>query len=280
MRRPGGGAAGRTPLPGFRVTMAVTLVYLTVVVLVPLAGIFVKTGALGAAQLWDAIADPRVVASYRLTFLASLAAALVTGVLGFPTAWALARYSFPGKRVVDACVDLPFAIPTAVAGITLATLYAEHGVLGARLATLGVKVAYTPLGIVVALVFVGLPFVVRSVQPVLEELDRGLEEAAATLGASRAQTFVRVVFPAAWPALLTGFSLALARALGEYGSVVFISGNMPMKTEITTLLIVSKLESYDYAGAAAIAAVMLTASFVLLLLVQALQVGSARRRAS
>jgi sulfate transport system permease protein len=257
--------------------LVVTLVYLTLVVLIPLSGVFVKSATLTPARLWDTISDPRVLASYRLTFGVSLVAALVNAVIGFPTAWVLARYKFPGKRILDACVDLPFAIPTAVAGITLATLYAEHGIIGSRLAQFGIKVAYTPLGIIVALVFVGLPFVVRSVQPVIEELDRELEDAAATLGAAPWQTFTRVIFPAAWPALLTGFSLALARALGEYGSVVFISGNMPMKTEITTLLIVSKLEGYDYAGAAAIASVMLVASFLLLVLIQTLQARTTRR---
>jgi sulfate transport system permease protein len=227
-------------------------------------------------RFWSAIGSPAVVASYRLTFGASLGAALVNAVFGFVVAWVLARYSFPGKRLVDALVDLPFALPTAVAGIALTSLYSENGWVGRLLAPVGIRVAFTPLGVLVALIFIGLPFVVRSVQPVLEGADREIEEAAASLGASRWQVFSRVVFPIVRPALLTGFAMAFARALGEYGSVVFISGNMPMRTQITPLLIVSKLEQYDYAGAAALAVVMLAASFVLLLAINLL--GSYSRR--
>ena len=273
-------ARRRGVLPGYRLALGFVLLYLSLIVLLPLAALVLRTSQLTWPQFVAAVTGPRALAAYRLSFGASFAGAILNLFFGVPVAWVLARYRFPGRALMDAAVDLPFALPTAVAGIALTSVYAENGWLGQFLEPLGIQVAFGPLGVILALTFVGFPFVVRSVQPVLEELDRGLEEAAATLGASRAQTFVRVVFPAAWPALLTGFSLALARALGEYGSVVFISGNMPMKTEITTLLIVSKLESYDYAGAAAIAAVMLTASFVLLLLVQALQVWSARRRAS
>jgi sulfate transport system permease protein len=221
-------------------------------------------------RFWSAVTSPAVVASYRLTFGASLGAALVNAVFGFLVAWVLARYRFPGKRLVDALVDLPFALPTAVAGIALTSLYSENGWVGRRLAPLGIRVAFTPLGVLVALIFIGLPFVVRSVQPVLEGADRELEEAAASLGASRWQVFSRVVFPIVRPALLTGFAMAFARALGEYGSVIFISGNMPMRTQITPLLIVAKLEQFDYAGAAALAVVMLAASFVLLLAINLL----------
>ena len=221
-------------------------------------------------RFWSAVTSPAVVASYRLTFGASLGAALVNAVFGFLVAWVLARYRFPGKKLVDALVDLPFALPTAVAGIALTSLYSENGWVGRRLAPWGIRVAFTPLGVLVALVFIGLPFVVRSVQPVLEDADREIEEAAASLGASRWQVFSRVVFPMVRPALLTGFAMAFARALGEYGSVIFISGNMPMRTQITPLLIVAKLEQFDYAGAAALAVVMLAASFVLLLAINLL----------
>jgi sulfate transport system permease protein len=221
-------------------------------------------------RFWGAVTSPAVMASYRLSFGASLGAALVNAVFGFLVAWVLARYSFPGKKLVDALVDLPFALPTAVAGIALTTLYSENGWVGRCLAVWGIRVAFTPLGVLVALIFIGLPFVVRSVQPVLEDADREIEEAAASLGAGRWQVFSRVIFPLVRPALLTGFAMAFARALGEYGSVVFISGNMPMRTEITPVLIVAKLEQYDYAGAAALAVVMLAASFVLLLAINLL----------
>jgi sulfate/thiosulfate transport system permease protein len=248
-------------------------------VLLPLATVFTRTSELTAAQFWTTVTDPRVVASYRVTFGASFAAALVNTVFGLLVAWVLVRYRFPGRKVVDAMVDLPFALPTAVAGIALTTLYASNGWVGSLLDPLGVKVSYTWIGITVALIFIGLPFVVRTVQPVLDDLEVEVEEAAASLGARRWQTFTRVVFPTVAPALLTGFALAFARAIGEYGSVVFISGNMPMKTEIVPLLIITKLEQYDYAGATAVALVMLVASFALLLTINLLQ-WAARRRAA
>ena len=263
-------------LPGFRLAMGFTLVYLALVVLVPLSTLFWKSATLGASGFWQAVSAPRVVASYKLTFGASLVAAVTNGVFGFVVTWVLVRYRFPGRRLMDALVDFPFALPTAVAGITLTTLYAPNGWLGAPLEKLGIKVAFTPLGITLALTFIGLPFVVRTLQPVLESLDPEAEEAAASLGASRFQTIVRVVLPALFPAWITGFALAFARALGEDGSVVFIAGNMPMKTEITPLLIITKLEQYDYAGATAIAAVTLVASFVLLLTINRLQSWGAR----
>jgi len=263
-------------LPGFGLAMGFTLLYLCLVVLIPLSTLFWKSASLGVDGFWQAVTSPRVVASYKLTFGASLAAATVNGVFGLIVTWVLVRYRFPGKRLMDALVDLPFALPTAVAGITLTTLYAPNGWLGAPLEKLGIKVAFTPLGITLALTFIGLPFVVRTLQPVLESLDPEVEEAAASLGASRLQTILRVVLPALFPAWITGFALAFARALGEYGSVVFIAGNMPMKTEITPLLIITKLEQYDYAGATAIAAVTLLASFVLLLAINRLQSWSAR----
>jgi len=258
-------------LPGFGLTFGFTLFYLSVIVLLPLSTLFFKSAALGAGGFWAAVSAPRVMASYKLTFGASLAGALVNGVFGLIVAWVLVRYRFPGQRLVDALVDLPFALPTAVAGIALTTLYAPEGWLGKPLAEAGIKVAYTPLGVAVALTFIGLPFVVRTLQPVIESLDVDVEEAAASLGASRLQTFRRVILPAILPAWITGFALAFARALGEYGSVVFIAGNMPMKTEISSLLIITKLEQYDYAGATAIAVVMLVASFVLLLAINRLQ---------
>ena len=263
-------------LPGFRLAMGFTLVYLALVVLVPLSTLFWKSATLGASGFWQAVSAPRVVASYKLTFGASLVAAVTNGVFGLVVTWVLVRYRFPGRRLMDALVDFPFALPTAVAGITLTTLYAPNGWLGAPLEKLGIKVAFTPLGITLALTFIGLPFVVRTLQPVLESLDPEAEEAAASLGASCFQTIVRVVLPALFPAWITGFALAFARALGEYGSVVFIAGNMPMKTEITPLLIITKLEQYDYAGATAIAAVTLVASFVLLLTINRLQSWGAR----
>jgi sulfate transport system permease protein len=258
-------------LPGFWPTFSYTVLYLSLVVLVPLSSVFLKSVSSSWAHMWQVVTSPAVVASYRLSFGASLVAGLIALAVGFLVAWVLVRYDFPGKAVVDSLVDLPFALPTAVAGIALTSLYTENGWLGRYLAPLGIKVAFTPLGVVVALTFIGLPFVVRSVQPVLRDADRELEEAASSLGANRWQVFSRVIFPLLRPALLTGFALAFARALGEYGSVIFISGNLPMRTQITPLLIVNKLEEYDYAGATAIAGVMLVSSFVLLLGINILQ---------
>ncbi|URI10053.1 sulfate ABC transporter permease subunit CysT [Aquincola tertiaricarbonis] len=265
-------------LPGFDITLGFTLLYLSLIVLIPLSAAFLKTFTLTWPAFWEAVASPRVVASYRLTFGASFAAAVLNGFFGLVIAWVLVRYEFPGKRIIDALVDLPFALPTAVAGIALTAIYATNGWIGQYLAPLGIKVSFTPLGVFVALVFIGLPFVVRTLQPVLEDLHKEVEEAAATLGASRAQTFRRVIFPILMPALLTGFALAFARALGEYGSVIFIAGNMPMISEITPLLIITKLEQYDYAGATAIAVVMLVISFVMLLLINLLQAWARRRQ--
>jgi sulfate transport system permease protein len=263
-------------LPGFGLALGFTIFYLSLVVLLPISTLFWKSSDLGFYGFWTTISAPRVVASYRLTFGASLAAASLNAVFGLIVSWVLVRYRFPGRRLVDALVDLPFALPTAVAGIALTTLYAPNGWLGAPLAKAGIKVAFTPLGIMVALTFIGLPFVVRTLQPVLEALDPEVEDAAASLGASRSQTLLRVVLPALFPAWTTGFALAFARALGEYGSVVFIAGNMPMKTEITPLIIITKLEQYDQAGATAIAVVTLVASFALLLLINRLQAWSLR----
>jgi len=270
----------RSVLPGFGLSLGITCTYLSLVVLLPLATVFARTSELSGSALWAIVTAPRVMASYRVTFGASLVAALINTVFGLLVAWVLVRYRFPGRRVVDAMVDLPFALPTAVAGIALTTLYASNGWIGGRLDLLGIKVAYTWLGITVALVFIGLPFVVRTVQPVLDDLEVEVEEAAASLGAQRWQTFTRVVFPTIAPALLTGFALAFARAIGEYGSVVFIAGNMPMKTEIVPLLIITKLEQYDYAGATAIAMVMLIVSFGLLLTINLLQWAARRRTAA
>jgi sulfate/thiosulfate transport system permease protein len=265
-------------LPGFRLTLGYTMVYLSLIVLIPLAAVFLRTAEMGWTEFWSTITEPRLMASYRLSFGASLLAAMINAVFGLLLAWALVRYSFPGKKLVDALVDLPFALPTAVAGIALTALYASNGWLGRFYeGVLGLKVAFTPLGVLVALVFIGLPFVVRTVQPILEDLETELEEAAASLGASRWQTFRFVVFPVLAPALLTGFALAFARAVGEYGSVIFIAGNIPLVSEITPLLIISKLEQYDYAGATAIAVVMLAFSFVMLLAINGLQSWSARR---
>lgn len=258
-------------VPGFGLSLGFALTYLSLIVLIPLSAVFFKTATMGWARFWDVATSPRVLASYRLTIGTSLAAAAINAVAGFLVGWVLARYKFPGRRFVDAVVDLPFALPTAVAGIALTSLYVGNGWLGRHLQPHGIEVAFKPVGIIVALAFVGFPFVVRSVQPVLEDLDKGLEEAASSLGASPWQTFRRVIFPTVFPALLTGVVLAFARALGEYGSVIFIAGNMPMRTEITSLLIISKLEQYDYAGATAIALVMLVASFVLLLGINVLQ---------
>ncbi|MBI5380441.1 MAG: sulfate ABC transporter permease subunit CysT [Opitutae bacterium] len=264
-------STSRRILPGFGLSLGFTLTYLGLIVLLPLSAAFLKTAGLTWDEFWTTITAPRVLASYRLSFGASLAAGALNAFFGLLVAWVLVRYPFPGRKLVNALVDLPFALPTAVAGIALTAVYAENGWLGGLLRPLGVKVAFNELGVLVALTFIGLPFVVRTLQPVLEELEPELEEAAATLGASRWQTLRRVIFPELLPPLLTGFALAFARALGEYGSVVFISGNMPMRTEITPLLIITKLEQYDYRGATALAVVMLVASFALLLLINTLQ---------
>ena len=264
-------------LPGFGLSLGCTLVYLSLLVLLPLSGLAFKSSSLSLAQFWDIASGERALASYRVTFGASLLAALINALFGLVVAWVLVRYNFPGKRLVDSLVDLPFALPTAVAGITLATLYAGNGWVGRYLEPLGIKVAFTPLGIVVALTFIGLPFVVRTLQPVIEDIEPEVEEAAATLGASRLQTFWRVLLPGIFPALLTGFTLAFSRAVGEYGSVIFIAGNMPLISEITPLLIISKLEQYDVVGATALATVMLVISFVLLLAVNGLQWWAANR---
>lgn len=258
-------------LPGFGLTLGYTLLYLSLIVLIPLSALFLRTATMPWESFWNTVTDPRVVASYRLTFGASLVGALLNVIFGFVVAWTLVRYRFPGRKLIDSLVDLPFALPTAVSGIALTAIYSKNGWVGQFLEPIGIKAAFTPLGITIALTFIGLPFVVRTLQPALEELDGESEEAAASLGANRWQAFWRVILPSVTPALLTGFALAFARALGEYGSVVFISGNMPMRTEITSLLIITKLEQYDYAGATAIAVVMLLASFVILLAINVLQ---------
>ena len=266
-------------LPGFGLALGFTLTYLSLIVLIPLAGLVLKTSALGWAEFWRIATDPRTVAALRLSFGASALAAAVNAVFGLIVAWVLVRYDFPGRRILDAFVDLPFALPTAVAGIALTALYAPNGWVGQFANMVGIKIAYTPIGIFIALVFIGLPFVVRTVQPVLEDIDREVEEAAATLGANRRQTVFRVVFPALLPALLTGFALALARAVGEYGSVIFIAGNIPYVSEIAPLLIVIRLSEFNYAAATAIATIMLGISFVLLLVINLLQAWSRRRLA-
>ena len=266
-------------LPGFNLALGFTLLYLSLIVLIPLSAAFIRTTELSWEEFWFAVTTPRVMASYRLTFGASFAAALVNAVFGLLVAWVLVRYRFPGKKLIDALVDLPFALPTAVAGIALTALYAGNGWIGQYLEPLGIKVAFTPIGVFVALTFIGLPFVVRTVQPVLEDIESELEEAAAMLGANRLQTFSRIIFPTIFPALMTGFALAFARAIGEYGSVIFIAGNMPMVSEITPLLIITKLEQYDYAGATALAVVMLIISFILLLVINLLQWWGRRRSA-
>lgn len=258
-------------LPGFGLTMGYTLFYLSVIVLLPLAGLFFRVFDLSWADFWKLASAPRAMAAYRLTFGASFVAALINAVLGTVTAWVLTRYHFPGRKLIDALVDFPFALPTAVAGLTLSNLFAANGWLGRWLVPLGVEAAFTPLGIIVALTFIGLPFVVRTLQPVLEDLEREVEEAAATLGAGRLRTFCQIIAPTLLPAVLTGFALAFARAIGEYGSVIFIAGNKPFKTEITPLLIIIRLEEYDYHGAMAIAVVMLLASFVLLAVINYLE---------
>ena len=270
---------GRSVLPGVRVTLGFTLAYLIFLVIIPLSTLFVRSGRMGWGPFWDAALSPRAMAAYKLSVGASVTAALVNGVFGLLVAWVLTRYRFVGRSIADALVDLPFALPTAVAGVALTTLYAQNGLIGALLAPHGIRVAFTPLGITVALTFIGLPFVVRSVQPVLEMLPKEIEEAAATLGADRWQTFRRVILPALAPALAAGVSLSFARAIGEYGSVVFISGNMPGLTEIAPLLIMSKLEQYDYAGATAIAVVMLLLSAVILVSAGMVQRRAARRAA-
>jgi sulfate/thiosulfate transport system permease protein len=264
-------------LPGFGPALGYTILYLSLIVLIPLSATFLKTTLLTWNEFWATVTAPRVMASYRLSFGAALLGATINAFFGLLVAWVLVRYRFPGKRLIDALVDLPFALPTAVAGIALTAVYSTNGWIGSLLEPHGIKVAFTPLGVVVALTFIGLPFVVRTVQPVLEDLEAEAEEAAVSLGANRAQTFSRVILPALWPALLTGFSLAFARAVGEYGSVIFIAGNMPMVSEITPLLIITKLEQYDYAGATAIAVVMLVISFILLLIINGLQWWSSNR---
>ncbi len=272
-------AADRRVLPGFRPAISLTVGYVSLLILIPLATLVLKSASLGPAAFWAAVSSPRALAAYRLSVGTALAAGAINVVFGAIVAWVLVRYEFPGKRIIDALVDLPFALPTAVAGIALTSLYAENGWIGSHLATYGIKVAYTPLGIVVALTFIGLPFVVRTVQPVLADLEPEIEDAAAVLGAGRLATLARVVLPGVLPALATGFALSFARGLGEYGSVVFIAGNMPMVSEITPLLIMIKLEQYDYAGATAIALVFLIASFAMLLTVNALvRRGAARLR--
>ncbi|MDF1588734.1 MAG: sulfate ABC transporter permease subunit CysT [Gammaproteobacteria bacterium] len=265
-------------LPGFGLSMGFTLVYLSLIILIPLSAVFIITSALTWTEFWAVVTAPRVVASYKLSFGASLGAAAINSVFGLMLAWVLVRYSFPGKKIVDALIDLPFALPTAVAGISLTALYAPNGWLGQFIqGSLGIKVAFAPLGVLVALVFIGLPFVVRTVQPVLQDLETELEEAASSLGANRWQTFRYVLMPILLPALMTGFALAFARAVGEYGSVIFIAGNIPMVSEITPLMIITKLEQYDYTGATAIAAVMLVVSFVMLLIINALQSWAGKR---
>jgi sulfate transport system permease protein len=272
--------ARRSVLPGFGPALGFALTYLGLIVLIPLATIFFRSAGLGWHAFWETVTAPRVLASYRLSFGASFIGALINSIFGVLAAWVLTRYRFPGRRIMDALVDLPFALPTAVAGIALTTLYAPNGWIGSRLAPLGIQVAYAPLGVVLALTFIGLPFVVRTVQPVLQDLEVELEEAAASLGAGRWQTFRRVLLPALAPAILTGFALSFARAIGEYGSVVFISGNMPLRTEIAPLLIMTKLEQFDYAGATAIAVVMLVVSFALLLGINLIQWAGRRRAAA
>jgi len=267
----------RTVLPGFRLAMGYTIVYLSLLVLIPLSTLFFKTAGIGWSGFWDAATSPRVMSAYRLSFSTAMIGALVNVGFGTLVAWTLVRYTFPFKSIVDALVDLPFALPTSVAGITLTTVYAENGWIGRWLAEVGIKAVFNSLGIVIALTFVGLPFVVRTVQPVLEDLDPELEEAAATLGASRLKVFTHVLGPALLPAILTGFALAFARALGEYGSVVFISGNLPMKTEVVPLLIMAKLEQFDYPGATSIAVVMLLISFTMILAVNLIQRWAAKR---
>jgi len=269
--------SNRNALPGFNLSLGYTLTWLSLIVLIPLSAVFIKAAELSLEQFWVVVTSPRVVASYKLTFGASLAAAAINAVFGLLLAWSLVRYTFPGKKIVDSLVDLPFALPTAVAGIALTALWAGNGWIGSIVEPLGIKVAFTPLGVLLALVFIGLPFVVRTVQPVLEDLEVEIEEAASSLGANRWQTIRQVIFPTLFPALLTGFALSFARAVGEYGSVIFIAGNIPLVSEITPLMIISKLEQYDYRGATAIATVMLVVSFVLLIAINSLQAWTAKR---
>lgn len=264
-------------LPGFSITLGFTILYLSLIVLIPLAALAIKSADLSAAQWWKTVSDPRVVASYRLSLTTAFVAAAVNFVFGLLLAWVLVRYEFPGKRIIDGLIDLPFALPTAVAGIALTTIYAPKGWVGSLLEPLGIKVAYTPIGITIALIFIGIPFVVRTVQPVLQDLETEMEEAAVMLGSYRLRIFFKIILPDLIPPLLTGFALAFARGIGEYGSVVFISGNMPMKTEIAPLLIITKLEQYQYAQAAAVAVVLLLISFALLLVINILQRWSNRR---
>ncbi|WP_053372006.1 sulfate ABC transporter permease subunit CysT [Paenibacillus sp. FJAT-27812] len=274
------GSKPRNVLPGFGLSLGFTLFYLSIIVLIPLAAVFFRTAELSWSEFWSTVTNARVVASYRVSLLTAFFAGLVNAVFGLLIAWVLVRYRFPGKKLIDSLVDLPFALPTAVAGIALTAIYAPNGWIGSLLEPLGVKVAYTPIGITIALIFIGLPFVVRTVQPVLQDMEKETEEAAVMLGAYRLRTFWKVILPELLPALLTGFSLAFARGIGEYGSVVFISGNMPLKTEITPLLIMTKLEQYDYAGATAIALVMLVVSFLMLLVINLLQWRMNRRTVS
>ncbi|ENU82843.1 sulfate ABC transporter, permease CysT [Acinetobacter sp. CIP 102159] len=264
-------------LPGFGLSLGFTLAYVSLIVLIPLSAVFIKSFGIGWDGLWEILTSERILKSLQLSFSAALIAALINVVFGLLLAWCLVRYSFPGKRIVDALVDLPFALPTAVAGIALTSLYAKNGWIGQYLEPLGIHVAYTPLGITLALIFIGLPFVVRTVQPVLSDIETELEEAASALGANRWQTISKVILPILFPALLTGFALAFARGVGEYGSVIFIAGNMPYKTEIAPLMIISRLEEYDYAGATTIAVVMLVLSFAILFLINLLQAWASRR---
>jgi len=273
-------AKQKNVLPGFNLTLGYTLLYLSLIVLIPLSAAFIKTTELSFEEFWAVVTAPRVLASYKLTFGASLIGALINAVFGLLTAWVLVRYTFPGKKIIDALVDLPFALPTAVAGIALTAVYAGNGWIGSLLEPLGIKVAFTPIGVIIALTFIGLPFVVRTVQPVLEDLEAETEEAAASLGANRLQTFTKVILPTLWPALLTGFALAFARAIGEYGSVIFIAGNVPFVSEITPLIIITKLEQYEYASATAVAVVMLVISFLLLFAINGLQWWATRRNGS
>lgn len=273
-------AKHKNVLPGFNLTLGYTLLYLSLIVLIPLSAAFIKTTELSFNEFWSVVTAPRVLASYKLTFGASLIGALINAVFGLLTAWVLVRYTFPGKKIIDALVDLPFALPTAVAGIALTAVYAGNGWLGSLLEPHGIKVVFTPIGVIIALTFIGLPFVVRTVQPVLEDLEAETEEAAASLGATRFQTFTKVILPTLWPALLTGFALAFARAIGEYGSVIFIAGNVPFVSEITPLIIITKLEQYEYSSATAIAVVMLVISFLLLFAINGLQWWATRRNGS
>lgn len=272
-------SSGRKPnvIPGFGLTLGYTLFYLSVLILIPLSMLFFKTATLSMGEFWAVITHPRVLAAARLTFGASFIAAVINSFFGLMVAWVLVRYQFPGKKLFDVIIDLPFALPTAVAGIALTTTYAENGMIGSILKEWGIKAVFNPLGVVIALTFIGLPFVIRTVQPVLEDLDKDMEEASACLGARRWQTFTGILFPAIFPALITGFTLTFARALGEYGSVIFISGNMPMKSEILPLLIITKLEQYDYAGATALAVMMLVISFFLILVINLVQWWAQRR---